>query len=99
MLIPVTPPDSSQDEIDVELLGGDPSHWQTNMFAPPSPDAAPEYGTFSSVEDVNNIEVSHTYTIDWDPVRIEWSVDGRVVRTLTKGRQHQLSVLRLLMIV
>ncbi|KAF9052257.1 glycoside hydrolase [Hymenopellis radicata] len=80
---------SSQDEIDVELLGGDPSHWQTNMFAPPSPDAAPEYGTFSSIENVNNIEETHTYAIDWNSVRIEWSLDGRVVRTLMKEQTRR----------
>lgn len=26
----------------------------------------------------------HTYTIDWSPERIEWSIDGQVVRTREK---------------
>lgn len=30
----------------------------------------------------------HSYSIDWTEERIEWSVDGRVVRTIRPGKSH-----------
>lgn len=77
------------DEIDIEMLGGDPSHWQTNVFVPAPKDKEPLYGVFGSIEDVPGAKPSiqdfHQYTIDWDAKKIEWSVDGKTVRTLKKG--------------
>ena len=76
------------DEIDVELLGGDRRHWQTNMFAPNPADKAPLWGVFSSVEDVprdGSVTDFHSYSIDWSPDRIIWGVDGKTTRTLTRG--------------
>ncbi|KAH9926330.1 glycoside hydrolase [Epithele typhae] len=77
-----------RDEIDVELVGGDPKHWQTNVFAPVSSADEPLYGTFGSVQsyprDTKNVQATHSYTIDWSPKRIIWSVDGVEVRTLTQ---------------
>ncbi|KAF4593033.1 hypothetical protein EYR38_008742 [Pleurotus pulmonarius] len=77
-------------EIDIELLTGDPKQWQTNVFAPPVANAPPAYGKLSSVEDIpksrsgqQTIGERHSYSIDWNPRRIIWSVDGRSVRTLT----------------
>ncbi|KAJ8695173.1 hypothetical protein PTI98_007787 [Pleurotus ostreatus] len=77
-------------EIDIELLPGDPKQWQTNVFAPPTANAPPAYGKLSSVEDIprsrsgqQTIGERHAYSIDWNPRRIIWSVDGRAVRTLT----------------
>jgi len=75
-----------RDEIDIELLGGDPSHWQTNVFAPSPHDSRPLYGVFSSIENEphgTSISDLHSYSIDWDPKRIIWSIDGKAVRTLT----------------
>ncbi|KAF7982610.1 hypothetical protein HWV62_27646 [Athelia sp. TMB] len=75
------------DEIDVELLGGDRRHWQTNMFAPNPADKAPLWGVFSSMEDVprdGSVTDFHSYSIDWSPDRIIWSVDGETTRTLTR---------------
>ncbi|GLB41786.1 putative glycosyl hydrolases family 16 [Lyophyllum shimeji] len=76
------------DEIDVELLGGDPAHWQTNMFAPRPSDLLPLWGVFGSTEDVPEgkptIADMHTYTIDWNEDRITWGIDGNTVRTLKK---------------
>lgn len=76
-------------EIDVELLGGDPAHWQTNVFAPTPKDPRPLFGVFSSVEDVpgpEGIAAFHKYTIDWDAERIVWGVDGQDVRTLDRSK-------------
>ncbi len=77
------------DEIDIELLGGDPSDWQTNVFAPAPHEAQPLYSAFSSVQHYptspKTVAETHSYAIDWSPERIAWSVDGHEVRTLYKG--------------
>jgi beta-glucanase (GH16 family) len=77
------------DEIDIELVGGDKEHWQTNVFAPSTEDRKPHYGKLSSVQNVPGafptIEEFHSYSIDWSPERIIWSVDGQAVRTLSVG--------------
>jgi beta-glucanase (GH16 family) len=82
-----------RDEIDVELLGGDPSHWQANVFAPSPEDKQPLWGVFSSIEDVSagkssddSISNFHKYSIDWSADRIVWGVDGTSVRTISKGK-------------
>ncbi|KIY63631.1 glycoside hydrolase family 16 protein [Cylindrobasidium torrendii FP15055 ss-10] len=75
---------TSGDELDVEILGSDPYHWQTNMYAPPKAGAEPEYGVWSTIEDVRNVENVHRYFIDFDEDRIQWGVDGTIMRTLTK---------------
>jgi len=76
---------ASADEIDVEILGGDPTHWQTNVFRPAPGEAEPLYGVFGGVESYPNgtTASTHTYAVDWSPERIVWSVDGQVSRTLT----------------
>ncbi|KZP16624.1 glycoside hydrolase family 16 protein [Athelia psychrophila] len=80
------------DEMDVELLGGDRHHWQTNMFAPNPADKQPLWGAFSSVEDVprdGSVSDFHSYAIDWSPDRIIWSVDGESVRTLVRAESRK----------
>ncbi|EPQ56687.1 concanavalin A-like lectin/glucanase [Gloeophyllum trabeum ATCC 11539] len=76
------------DEMDVELLGSDSSHFQSNIFAPRPHDDGPLYGVFSSVDSIprGSTEDVHTYSIDWNAERIIWSVDGEDIRTLKKGR-------------
>ncbi|EED80677.1 hypothetical protein POSPLDRAFT_95351 [Postia placenta Mad-698-R] len=76
------------DEIDVELVGGDPTHWQTNVYAPSPEDTQPLWGAFGEIEDYPNggtLDEYHQYTIDWNAERIVWSVDSTDVRTLRKG--------------
>ncbi|KAI8974592.1 concanavalin A-like lectin/glucanase [Trametes punicea] len=77
------------DEIDIELVGGDPKHWQTNVFAPAPHDDQPLYGVFGEIEDYphsqNSVNKTHAYTIDWNEERVQWSVDGTEVRTLRKA--------------
>ncbi|KAJ7155458.1 glycoside hydrolase family 16 protein [Mycena crocata] len=78
--------DTSEDEVDVEFVCGEPNSWQTNLFVPDPRDSKPEYGVFSSREQVDNIEKLHLYSIDVNAERISWSLDGRVVRTLNKDK-------------
>jgi len=67
------------DEIDWEFVGGDTSHVQTNFFGK---------GNTTAYDRVQYIGVSspqdtfHTYSLDWNADRIQWIVDGNVVRTL-----------------
>ena len=76
------------DEVDVELLGGDPAHWQTNVYAPSPRDKGPLWGVFGEIEDypTGSVKQNHEYTVDWNAERIVWSVDGQTVRTVTKGK-------------
>lgn len=67
------------DEIDWEFLGGDASHVQSNFFGK---------GDTSSYDRVTYVPTSdtqvkaHTYSIDWTAERIQWLIDGILVRTL-----------------
>ncbi|ESY39216.1 glycoside hydrolase [Mesorhizobium sp. LNJC384A00] len=71
-------------EIDVELAGGDPRRMLVNVYFNPGDDGSNMSfgyrGTpchidlgFDSTLDI------HMYAIDWQPGRIVWSVDGKVV--------------------
>ncbi|KAF8519666.1 glycoside hydrolase family 16 protein [Gautieria morchelliformis] len=86
------------DEIDIEMIGGDADHWQSNVYAPSPSDTQPLWGVFGKIQDLprspSTIASVHAYTIDWNADRIIWSVDGIVVRTLEphqtrkNGRLH-----------
>ncbi|KAF2723060.1 glycoside hydrolase family 16 protein [Polychaeton citri CBS 116435] len=68
------------DEIDWEWVGGDSSHVQSDFFGKgntTSYDRAQYHGVDDAMDTV------HTYTVDWTSDRIEWSIDGAVVRTLS----------------
>lgn len=79
--------DDTADEIDIELIGGDSNHWQTNVYSPSPKDKQPLWGVFGEKHSVGSSSVAqlHNYTIDWNMDRIIWSVDGRSVRTLKPG--------------
>lgn len=78
--------DDSQDEIDIEILGGKPKEWQTNVFVPTPKNPGPMYNVFSSTESIDgSITTLHSYSVDLNSDRIVWSVDGKIARTLTKG--------------
>jgi beta-glucanase (GH16 family) len=87
ILISLFPIADEHDEIDIELLGGDPSHWQSNIFTTSPKDQQPLWGVFGQIEDFPkkpSIGSLHNYTIDWSSERINWVVDGSIVRTLRK---------------
>lgn len=76
--------DSPRQEIDVELMGGDPRSMLVNVYFNPGDDgAAIEYGYRGSPcrVDLGFDATSdfHLYSIDWSPRRIRWSVDGRTI--------------------
>ncbi|GJE90396.1 glycoside hydrolase family 16 protein [Phanerochaete sordida] len=79
--------DIDHDEIDVELLGGDPSHWQSNIFMTSPHDQQPLWGVFGEIEDYTKrgtVDETHRYTVDWNANRIVWSVDETEMRTLRR---------------
>jgi beta-glucanase (GH16 family) len=68
------------DEIDWEWLGGDDTQVQTNYFSK-GDTTTYDRGGFSGVGSPQ--ADFHTYTIDWTPEKLDWIIDGKVVRTLT----------------
>jgi GR25 family glycosyltransferase involved in LPS biosynthesis len=76
--------DSPRQEVDIELLGGDPRSMLINVYFNPGDDgAAIGFGYRGSPCRIDlgfdATMVFHHYAIDWRPGRITWSVDGRVV--------------------
>lgn len=68
------------DEIDWEWLGGENDEVQTNYFHQGNTTSY-DRGGFSNVTDAQG--TFHTYTIDWTAERINWIIDGVIMRTLT----------------
>ena len=68
------------DEIDWEWLGGDTKQVQTNFFGKGNTTTY-DRGGFSDVSSPQ--DTFHTYTVDWTSERIQWIINGNVVRTLT----------------
>jgi beta-glucanase (GH16 family) len=67
------------DEIDWEWVGGKDNEVQSNYFGKGDLSSY-DRGAFHSVSDP--FATSHTYTIEWTSKKIDWSIDGQVVRTL-----------------
>jgi hypothetical protein len=67
------------DEIDWEWLGGDTTQAQTNYFGKGNTTSY-DRGTYQSVSSPQTI--MHTYSFDWTKDKIDWLIDGVVVRTL-----------------
>lgn len=68
------------DEIDWEFMGGNGTHAETNYFGKgnqTSFDRAIYYPVSSDLR-----ENFHNYTLDWTAERLQWLIDGQVVRTL-----------------
>jgi beta-glucanase (GH16 family) len=68
------------DEIDWEFIGGNNSYVETNFF---SKGNQTDYGNaiWYPIDDVQG--TYHNYTLDWSPEKLDWIVDGNVIRTLT----------------
>jgi hypothetical protein len=71
--------DKSQDEIDFEFLGKDKGIVQTNYYTIGTGcrEETHQLGFDSSAE-------FHEYTLRWLPSKIEWLIDGKLVRTAEK---------------
>ncbi|KAK5127093.1 hypothetical protein LTR85_008453 [Meristemomyces frigidus] len=67
------------DEIDWEWLGGNTAQVETNFFGKGNTTAYDRAVYYSVSTPQSSF---HTYTIDWTSERIEWIIDGTVVRTL-----------------
>ncbi|PAK50182.1 glycoside hydrolase family 16 protein [Paenibacillus sp. 7541] len=74
-------PGTSNDEIDIEILGKDTTKMETNYFTN-------GVGGHSTVIDLG-FDASldfHDYAFEWSPTSIKWYVDGRLVHTETGSR-------------
>lgn len=70
------------DEIDWEWLGGVDGVVQSNFF---SKGDTSSYGKLESelaVPSGDDKGTFHTYSLNWTPEKLEWSIDGTVLRTL-----------------
>lgn len=77
-------PESStyHDEIDFELLTNRPNEVQTNIYGNEKLGTGNvQYVPYAS----GSITDYHTYEIRWQPDRVSWLVDGRLVRTDTRN--------------
>lgn len=70
---------SDLDEIDFEWIGGDNAQVQSNYFGK-GDTTTYDRGAFHAVsQPVNTL---HTYSFVWTSKKVEWLIDGKVVRTL-----------------
>ncbi|KAI4182889.1 MAG: hypothetical protein L6R41_005725 [Letrouitia leprolyta] len=67
------------DEIDWEFLGSATSTVQTNYFGK---GYTGSYNRSTTPAVANPQSTFHTYTLDWSPTALVWSIDGTAVRTL-----------------
>ncbi|KAI9007271.1 concanavalin A-like lectin/glucanase domain-containing protein [Gaertneriomyces semiglobifer] len=77
------------DEIDWETVGNDPNNIQTNIFYK----GILEYGKHGDIHPVQDIGAFHTYEIDWKSSGLTFSIDGRVVRTVTPTSENAKSAM------
>lgn len=68
------------DEIDIEWAGGDNAQVQSNYFSK-GDTTTYDRGKYHSI--ANPVTQFNTYAIDWTSERINWELNGVVVRTLT----------------
>lgn len=76
--------DTPRQEIDIELMGGDPRHMLANVYFNPGDDGtAMDFGYRGSPFRVDlgfdSTADFHRYAIDWRPDRVIWLVDDQVV--------------------
>lgn len=67
------------DEIDWEWVGGDVDQVQTNYFSK-GDTSTYDRGAYHPVKGA--VGTSHVYTIEWTAEKIDWIVNGAIVRTL-----------------
>jgi hypothetical protein len=66
------------DEVDWEFMGGNTTHAETNYFGKGN---TTDY-TRAVYYPVNNVMDFHNYTLIWTSDKLEWYIDGTLVRTL-----------------
>ncbi len=70
------------DEIDFETVGFDNKQIQSNYFSK-GDDSVFNRGGFHAVD--NPLGAIHKYSFEWTPEKIDWIINGAVVRTLTRA--------------
>lgn len=84
----------TKDEIDWEFTTGSDQDVQTNWYWFGEPEGYTHGFTVpdGTLNDISRHRFSvrdwHTYTIDWSPNRLRWSIDGTVVRTLYRKNTY-----------
>ena len=78
-------------EIDIEILGKNPSSFQSNIITGFGPVNGQNNQKITS-EKHHNIEQAsnqsfHTYGMEWTPDYVAWTLDGEVVRKTVKGQE------------
>jgi len=76
--------DAPRQEIDIELIGGDPRRMLVNVFFNPGDEGAQMAFGYRGAPCRVDLGFDatldfHVYSIDWRPGRIAWSVDGCIV--------------------
>ena len=77
-------------EIDIEVLGKDPSKWQSNII---TREADPSINNTTSSEKIHDFGFDatnefHLYAIVWTPEYVAWEIDSVEVRRDTLGMTH-----------
>ncbi|EKG16816.1 Glycoside hydrolase family 16 [Macrophomina phaseolina MS6] len=67
------------DEIDIEWIGGNNTHWQSNYFGKGNTTTY-DRAIWHPIDDPQNR--FHNYTIEWTQEKLEWWVDDELIRTL-----------------
>ncbi|KAJ3050990.1 hypothetical protein HK097_008031 [Rhizophlyctis rosea] len=86
------------DEIDWETVGKDVNNIQSNLWwnsralEEGNPPLDPNVGRHGDVHPVANIGASHIYELDWKSTGLTWSIDGRVVRSITPTTENAKAV-------
>jgi len=71
-----------KDEIDFEFVGVELESAQTNFYS----QGVTNYNNGANKTGLANVHQNeHTYTIDWQPDQITWSIDGQDIRTTKKS--------------
>ncbi|KAK2592712.1 hypothetical protein QQS21_009587 [Conoideocrella luteorostrata] len=71
------------DEIDWEFVGSDHSQAQTNYFSK-GDDSTFDRGKYHPVN--NPTGSFHMYSVEWTREKIDWSIDGKIVRSLSASQ-------------
>ncbi|MCO5549574.1 hypothetical protein L7F22_003046 [Adiantum nelumboides] len=74
----------TKDEIDWEFTTAQADDAQTNYFS----QGVVAKGTAQSINTSSSFSVSdwHTYGLNWQQNQLQWSIDGKVVRTVTRNQ-------------
>jgi endo-1,3-1,4-beta-glycanase ExoK len=64
------------DEIDIEILGKDPTKLETNYYT----DGDGDHSTVIDLGFDSSLEF-HEYAFEWSPTSIKWYVDGKLIHT------------------